>query len=125
MLGKFYSDHISCGEPDSRIIRALAPVQGEEVVRKTTYDAFHETGLADLLAEANVEQVLITGVLTHLCCETTARAAFVRGFEVYVTVDGTASSDERLHLSSLTGLADGVAIVNTISEVCACCSRKE
>ena len=125
MLGRFYSDHIACGESDSLIVSALAPAPGEKVVRKTTYDAFHGTELADHLAIAGVDQVLITGVLTHLCCETTARTAFVRGFEVYVPVDGTASSSERLHLSSLSGLADGVAIVNTISEVCECCSKKE
>lgn len=125
MLGRFYSDHIACGEPDSQIISALAPAPGETVVRKTTYDAFHGTRLEGLLRDAGKEQVLVTGVLTHLCCETTARAAFVRGFEVYVPVDGTASNCEQLHLSSLRGLADGVGVINTISEVCECCREKE
>lgn len=125
ILGKFFSDHIACGEADSLIVSALPPAPGEKLVRKTTYDAFHETELADLLDAGGVDQVLVTGVLTHLCCETTARAAFVRGFEVYVPVDGTASSNERLHLSSLSGLADGVAIVNTLSEVRECCRRRE
>ena len=121
MLGRFFSDYIRQGEPDSEIVAALAPARGEPVVRKTTYDAFLGTRLESLLRRRKAAQILICGVLTHMCCETTARAAFCRGFEVYVPVDAVASSDEEHHLASLLNMADAVAIVTSVEEVRARC----
>jgi bifunctional isochorismate lyase/aryl carrier protein len=120
MLGRFFSDYIRSGEPDSEIVEELSPVQGERVVRKTTYDAFLGTQLESILLDNRVEQVLITGVLTHMCCETTARSAFCRGFEVYVPVDAVASSSEERHLGSLFSMADAVAIMMSVDEVLEC-----
>ena len=60
---------------------------------------------------------VISGVMTHLCCETTARAAFMRGFEVFFTVDGTATYNEALHRSSLLTLSHGFAIPVLIDEL--------
>jgi nicotinamidase-related amidase len=120
-LGRFFSDHIRLGEPDAEIIPALAPAAGEPSLRKTTYDAFLGTGLEELLRDRGVSQVVVTGVLTHMCVETTARAAFCRGFEVYVPVDATASSSEVRHVSSLEAMADAVAIPMSAEEVAAAC----
>jgi isochorismate hydrolase len=65
--------------------------------------------------------VLITGVLTHMCCETTARAAFCRGHEVYLPADATASSSEDRHLGSLLAMADACAVILDTEEVLARC----
>lgn len=118
MLGKFFSDYISCGKQESEIISRLAPSGEERIFQKNTYDAFHGTGLEEYLRELNIEQVLVTGVLTHLCCETTARSAFVKGFEVYIAADAMTSSTEELHLGSLLGLANGFAIMNDTASIC-------
>ena len=117
MLGRFFSDHIASGEPDSQIIELLEPLDDEQVFNKTTYDAFIGTDLEEYLKKERMEQVLVTGVLTHMCCETTARSAFCRGFEVYVPVDATASNCEERHLASLMAMADAVAIVVSTDEV--------
>jgi bifunctional isochorismate lyase/aryl carrier protein len=117
MLGRFWSDYIRRGEPQSEILAELAPRQGEAVLDKTTYDAFLGTGLEELLREASRDQVVVTGVLTHMCCETTARSAFCRGFEVYLPADALASSDEAHHAASLTNLADAVAVVLSTREL--------
>jgi len=61
--------------------------------------------------------VLITGVMTHLCCETTAREAFVRDFKVFFAIDGTATKSDDLHVASLKTLTDGFAIPVTTEEV--------
>ena len=45
--------------------------------------------------------------MTHLCCETTARSAFVRGFDVFFLVDGTATYNIEFHMSSLLTLTHG------------------
>jgi nicotinamidase-related amidase len=123
MLGRFFSDHIRAGEPDSEIVSVLAPAEGEPVLRKTTYDAFLGTGLEELLRGRGVSQVVVTGALTHMCVETTARAAFCRGFEVYVPVDAAASSSEDRHVGSLLAMADAVAIPMAAEEVAGCASR--
>lgn len=86
-------------------------------INKTQYDAFHQTRLEDLLHELDITQVIICGVMTHLCCETTARSAFVRGFEVFFTVDGTATYNEELHRASLLTLSHGFAVPVLIEEL--------
>jgi len=122
MLGRFFSDHIDARGEEAGIIEALAPREDEPVLGKTTYDAFLGTPLEPLLRDRGVEQVLVTGVLTHMCCETTARAAFCRGFEVYVPVDGTASSSLDMHLGSLRSMVDCVAVPVAVDEVLSLCA---
>lgn len=123
MLGRFWTDHIRCGFPEADIVEELAPCEQDLVVRKTTYDAFYGTRLEMELGKRKLDQVLVTGVLTQLCCETTARSAFVRGFEVYVAADGTASSREDLHTGALCSLASGVAVVMSCREVLELCCK--
>jgi bifunctional isochorismate lyase / aryl carrier protein len=117
MLGRFFRDHIRCGEEDSLLIPELSPAPDEPVFTKSTYDAFRGTGLEGFLRGAGATQVLVAGALTQLCCETTARAAFVLGFEVYIAADATATSTEALHLGSLIGLASGVAVVTDSASI--------
>ncbi|NOQ21105.1 MAG: isochorismatase family protein [Candidatus Aegiribacteria sp.] len=118
MLGRFFSDYIRCGKKESEIISDLSPLPGERVLRKNTYDAFYNTGLDEFLRSRSVEQVLVTGVLTQMCCETTARSAFVRGYEVYIPADAVATSSEELHIGSLMNLASGFAVITDASSIC-------
>lgn len=90
---------------------------GAEVIEKNRYDAFHGTRLEELLRSRGVEQVVIGGVMTHLCCETTARAAFTRGFPAFFLVDGTASSTKRHHEAALLNLKHGFATLVSTSFV--------
>jgi isochorismate hydrolase len=55
--------------------------------------------------------------MTHLCCETTARSAFVRGFEVFFTIDGTATYNQGFHLGTLVNLSHGFATPVLASEI--------
>ena len=120
MLGRFFSDYIRETWPQAEIVDSLSPVPGEWVFPKSTYDAFLGTGLQEYLRYRKATQVLVTGVLTHMCCETTARSAFCRGFEVWVPVDATASSTEAFHVAALRGMASCVASPMITSEVLAC-----
>jgi isochorismate hydrolase len=101
----------------SEISPELAPEPGENVLRKSRYSAFVGTNLEGMLRSLGIERVLVTGVMTHLCCETTARDAFMRDFDVFFVIDGTASKSEDLHTASLRTLADGFAIPVTTEEV--------
>ncbi len=123
MLGRFFSDYIRLGEPDSELAPEIEPARGELVIRKTTYDSFLGTELDNILRETGSEQVIIAGVLTHMCCETTARSAFCRGYEVYIPVDAVASSSEERHLGSLQGMAEAVAVMMSTSEALELCAE--
>lgn len=117
MMPRWWRDVIRPQSPLSEIIPecgAFGPI-----VEKREYDAFHGTALDAELRQRKVRQVIITGVMTHLCCETTARSAFVRGFEVFFPVDGTASYTEDFHRASLLNLAHGFAVPMLVSEILA------
>jgi isochorismate hydrolase len=82
----------------------------DTIIEKTQYDAFFSTDLESRLRQSGTRQLVITGVSTHLCCESTARSAFMRGFAVFFTIDGTATLNRELHFASLNGLAHGCAV---------------
>ncbi|MEW6410964.1 MAG: isochorismatase family protein [Candidatus Zixiibacteriota bacterium] len=116
MMSKWWRDLITrenkLSEIDERFLQA-----GKTVIEKSQYDAFYQTNLESLLREKNITQVVITGVMTHLCCETTARSAFMRGFEVFFAVDGTATYNEEFHRASLMNLSHGFAKLVLIDEL--------
>jgi len=117
MMASWWGDSLYDDDEMSRISPALRVEKGDGVVRKIRYNAFSGTDLEGVLRRRGVRSVLITGVMTHLCCETTARDAFVRDFKVFFAIDGTATQSDDLHLSSLKTLTDGFAIPVTTKEV--------
>jgi isochorismate hydrolase len=117
IMGKWWNDVIKEESVLSEIVPSLSPSSSEIIVRKTRYSAFYGTELEGILKSRNVKSVVITGVMTHLCCETTAREAFVRDYEVFFVMDGTATQNEELHLSSLRTLSHGFSIPITTKEI--------
>ncbi|GMJ13003.1 nicotinamidase 2 [Hibiscus trionum] len=111
MLGEWWdNDLVFDGTLDSELIPEIGRLsKPEEVIEKNTYSAFENTRLQEMLAERGVEEVIITGVMTNLCCETTARAAFVKGYRVFFSTDATATSDSELQEASLKNMANGFA----------------
>lgn len=116
MLARWWEDMMREDDPLSGIVEELTGL-GTAVVRKTQYDAFHMTDLGRVLKERGTRQIVIGGVVTHLCCETTARSAFVRGFEVLFLVDGTATYDEDFHRATVLNLAHGFAVPVLVEDV--------
>lgn len=108
MMGVWWHEVITQENPLSKLTSELDTSKGS-VLRKPQYDAFYKTDLEDMLIRRGISQVVISGVMTHLCCETTARSAFMRGFEVFFTIDGTATYNEKFHRSTLVNLAHGFA----------------
>jgi isochorismate hydrolase len=118
MMSRWWRDVIRPDSPDSAISPSLDLSAGI-IIDKPQYDAFYKTSLEENLQSRGVEQVLITGVMTHLCCESTARSAFVRGFAVFFCVDGTATYTEEVHRSSIKNLAHGFALPVLSEEISA------
>lgn len=115
-MAAWWRDLIAEEDAASAITPQLDTSLGE-VMRKSQYDAFFQTQLDDRLRSRSVRQLVIAGVMTHLCCETTARAAFVRGFEVFFLVDGTATYNERFHRASLLNLSHGFAQLVLVGDI--------
>jgi isochorismate hydrolase len=118
MMGRWWPELIMADDPLSRISHRMDTSLGA-VLQKPQYDGFFDTNLHQILTEASVRQVVIAGVKTHLCCETTARSAFVHGYEVVFALDGTATDNELHHLATLRNLAHGFANVVTVKEILA------
>ena len=110
VMNKWWGDVLRTTNPLSRIDKSIDYNEDDILIQKKRYSAFIGTDLDSILKEKNVEKVVITGVMTHLCCETTARDAFMKDYEVYFCIDATATDTEQLHLSSLITLSDGFAI---------------
>jgi isochorismate hydrolase len=124
LMATWWKDLINPEDPRSAIIPEFQG-EGTIIIEKSQYDAFYKTELEELLKARNVKQLVICGVMTHLCCETTARSAFVRGFEVFFTIDGTATYNERFHRATLLNLAHGVATPVLIEEIRAALNHED
>ncbi len=116
MMAIWWKDMITPGNEFHRTVPGIDVSKGR-LIQKSQYDAFYHTQLEGILHEQQVKQVVICGVMTHLCCETTARSAFMCGFEVFFTVDGTATYNLDFHRSSLTNLAHGFATLVLVSDL--------
>jgi isochorismate hydrolase len=79
----------------------------DTILVKHQYDAFHKTELEILLKSNHVIFPVICGVMTNLCCETTVRSAFVKGFRPVLPVDATAAYNREFHVATFQNLAFG------------------
>lgn len=73
--------------------------------------------LEEILRERGTTRIVITGVVTHLRCETTARSTLVRGFEVTPPVDATVPYCGGHHLATFLNLALGFAAVGFVDDL--------
>ncbi|HOD66119.1 MAG TPA: isochorismatase family cysteine hydrolase [candidate division Zixibacteria bacterium] len=105
------------GTPESEIHPDLAPAAGEKVIAKHRYSAFYGTDLEIVLRGLRITDLVITGVMTNLCCESTARDAYFRDYRVFFPADAAGSVSEELHLAALMGLAFGFAHVTRTADL--------
>jgi ureidoacrylate peracid hydrolase len=93
------------GTWDTRVVDGLTPPESDPIVRKSRFDAFLGTDLELLLQGVGVTEVILVGISTNVCVESTARTAAQRGYRVSVAADATAATTPQLHESALTSLA--------------------
>ena len=81
------------GDRGTDIHDSAAHFEGEPIVYKHTPNAFLNTELLDLLKHSGIERLIITGMMTHLDVDATARAAADLGFQIIVAEDACATCD--------------------------------
>jgi bifunctional isochorismate lyase/aryl carrier protein len=117
-MSTWWKDLITSQNPLHKMTPEIDVSMGT-LIQKSQYDAFYHTQLNELLHTSGVTQVVLCGVMTHLCCETTARSAFMHGFEVFFPVDGTATYNLAYHRASLLNLAHGFANLVFVKDILA------
>lgn len=79
------------GDPEVRLMEFLHPEEGEPVLLKNTRNSFTSTNLQEILDARGVRRVVITGISTEQCCETTTRVAADLGYDVDFVTEATAT----------------------------------
>jgi len=112
MMKQWWGNSVEGQQTELSVIQKKA-----QIIYKDSYDAFHKTKLENCLRKEQVKQLVVCGVMTHLCVETTVRSAFVRGYEVVVAQDACWDKNDWYHFSSLKSLAHGFAVVSLADEI--------
>ena len=118
--------------PDGPLVETMpevAPRGLEPVVVKHAPGSFTNTELGAALSQFGVRQLVFAGFMSHLCCDTTARQASERGYDVFFLSDGTATRDlavgnrvisyRDMQAATLAAQADGFSTLADVASVCA------
>ena len=119
LRGFFEATNNHAGAREHEIVDEIAPLPGEPVVNKTTQGAFASTGIDSLLRSMGVEQLVMVGVSTNNCVETTAREAVDRGYSALMVADATGTCSEEFQRVTLQGFRRLWGRVATTDEVLA------
>ncbi len=125
---------LAAGTEGAELKPEVRPMEGEPLLQKHVNSAFIGTGLEDRLRAEGISTVVVTGLTTNHCVETTTRMAGNLGFDTYLVSDATATFDRRgpdgvlhsaeeIHEISLTNLHEEFATIVTTDEVLAAVAR--
>lgn len=124
---------IDKGAHSAALHDGLAVEDGDILLDKPRFGAFHGTDLEMVLRARGIDTVIVSGIATNVCCETTAREANVRDFRVFFLSDGTSTfaigdlSKEEIQKATLTTLgacfAQVIAVDEMIARIDAAASR--
>ena len=94
------------GERDcADVVDEIYPRPGDYVIDKYAYGGFHRTNLEDVLRSHRVESVVVTGTVTQVCVEETARQAFAHGYKTTIVADAVSSRAPDRHRATLDTFA--------------------
>lgn len=115
------------GTEGIEIHESVAPAPGEPVLDKTEPNAFLGTDLEERLDALAPDEVVVLGMMTSMCIDSTVRAAAERGHAVRVVADACAAPDlafgdlalpgAQVHATFLAALADGFAAITTADDL--------
>ena len=117
--GKAFRAALSEGAPGHSVYAPLEQRAEDITVSKNRFSAFvgSDGGLEQLLRERGIDTVLVTGTVTSVCCESTAREAAMRNFKTVMVTDANAGRDEEEHWASLANILLGFGDVYSTEEI--------
>lgn len=105
------------GSDDARLVDELRPLAEDFVVEKRRFSAFYGTDVEVILSSIGTRSLVICGVTTNVCVESTARDAAQRNYRTYVVADAVAEVDPAKHAHALSTLAQFFCAVVRSEEV--------
>jgi nicotinamidase-related amidase len=111
------SNKLVVGDPSIELIDELTPIEGDFVIDKSRPSSFYGTRLEPLLTANKISTVIICGVTTNICVETTARDASQRGYDTYVVEDATGEFEMSRHWHALYTINWSFGSVVTVADV--------
>lgn len=105
------------GTWDADIVPSLTPQPGEVVIDKSRPSSFYGTQLEPVLTSQGIRNLVIGGVTTNICVETTARDAGQRDYRVHVVSDATAEFETARHEHALNTIGFTFGWVTTVDDV--------
>ncbi|MFD2137033.1 cysteine hydrolase family protein [Novosphingobium resinovorum] len=108
--------------PDRQRRRGLlspVPQPGDIEVSKLVYSSFHGTDLEQQLRTRGIDTLVMTGLTTECCVDSTTRDAFHRDFHTFVVSDACAAYEPDLHAHALKALAANTSLLVTTDAVMA------
>ncbi|MDB5055744.1 MAG: isochorismatase hydrolase, partial [Bacilli bacterium] len=103
----------------------VAPLPGDIVVKKHRFSAFINTRLESVLRALKIETLVLTGVSTNICVESTARDGFMLDFRIVLMKDACAAFSQEEHDMSLKTIDTYFGMVARTNEVISFWQEKE
>jgi ureidoacrylate peracid hydrolase len=99
-------ERVCCAEGSwgAALLPGLEPAKGEPIIVKHSYSGFSNPGLEAFLRQHGVESLVLCGVQTNICVESTLRDGHSRGYHIGVAADAVASHTPPLHEATLANV---------------------
>jgi ureidoacrylate peracid hydrolase len=111
------SGSLAAGSWDAEIVDQLTPEPSDLVIDKSRYSAFYGTRLEPLLTGHGIDTLVMCGVTTNICVETTARDAAQRDYRVLIVSDATGELTRERHENALAILDYGFGWVVSVDDI--------
>jgi nicotinamidase-related amidase len=115
-----WNELCQAGTWGEQIFELVAPLPGEIVIRKHRFSAFIDTGLDVILRKRGVRTIVLVGLITNVCVESTARDAAMMDFYVVLAEDGVGVRDmnKHIHNSSLAEIRGHYGLTIPAQQIC-------
>ncbi len=102
---------------DSEIVDILKPRKNEYIIKKQKHDPFIGTDLLRILQKNKIKRIIISGVATNICVESTIRSAFDNDFETILIKNATSTCSRKLYNASLETINKSFGKVISLNEL--------
>ncbi|NJC70700.1 isochorismatase family protein [Planosporangium thailandense] len=117
LLRDFWGPGMAVSPAHREIVDCVRPADGDTVLTKWRYSAFHRSGLRDLLRDRGRDQLIVCGVYAHVGVLMTACDAFTNDIQTFMVADAVADFTADYHRLALTYAAERCAVTPTTAAV--------